>query len=66
MTELAVLQAVRLEGRVNVADLATTIGEDPSAARRLLPHGVVRMARGTDRASRTHSRGWGEIRSRWI
>jgi hypothetical protein len=29
VTELAVLQAVRLKGRVSLADLATTLGEDP-------------------------------------
>lgn len=31
MTELAVLQGVRLKGRVNRADLAATLGEDPDA-----------------------------------
>ncbi|MGE2815485.1 MarR family transcriptional regulator [Mycobacterium heidelbergense] len=31
MTELAVLQAVRLKGRVAPADLAKTLGEDPEA-----------------------------------
>jgi hypothetical protein len=30
MSELAVLQAVRLKGRVTEADLATTLGEDPA------------------------------------
>ncbi|EUA51321.1 winged helix-turn-helix DNA-binding family protein [Mycobacterium xenopi 3993] len=28
MTELEVLQAVRLKGRVNLAELARTVGED--------------------------------------
>jgi DNA-binding MarR family transcriptional regulator len=31
MTELAVLQGVRLKGRVSRADLAATLGEDPGA-----------------------------------
>ncbi|MDT5345644.1 MAG: hypothetical protein QOE52_4828, partial [Mycobacterium sp.] len=30
MTELTVLQAVRLKGRVSPADLAATLGEDPN------------------------------------
>lgn len=32
MTELAVLQAVRLKGRVGIADLAATLGEDQAEA----------------------------------
>ena len=30
MSKLAVLQGVRLKGRVSRADLAATLGEDPS------------------------------------
>lgn len=30
MSELTVLQAIRLKGRVNIADLAATLGEDPT------------------------------------
>jgi hypothetical protein len=40
MNELKVLQAVRLKGRVNVVDLAMTIGEDPA----LVASTVARLA----------------------
>ncbi|OBK47125.1 hypothetical protein [Mycobacterium sp. 1081908.1] len=42
MTELAVLQAVRLKGRVSPADLAATLGQDPTAiVERLTESGLL-------------------------
>jgi DNA-binding MarR family transcriptional regulator len=45
MSELAVLQAVRLKGRVSFADLAVTLGEDPNelaaVVDRLVASGLV-------------------------
>ncbi|QLL09815.1 MarR family transcriptional regulator [Mycobacterium vicinigordonae] len=40
MIELKVLQAIRLKGRVNPADIAATVGEDPTAVAEAVKAGV--------------------------
>ena len=63
MTELAVLQAVRLKGRVAPADLAATLGEDPEGTTRtverltasgLLVEGTTLKLSATGRARLEH------------